>query len=334
MNLEKLGLKKDFFAESSESGFLQPAFSRINLIAQKSSYERNPDLSAKCVLKGPENSIFKIDIYEDGKDVGLSDVQNLFNNIFLAGEIESELVLRNAIESKTPWGTPDVKYRVVHVRNEKNELVAVCAGATLPLEKGDDLNREMIYCVEYIATDDKARGTGIGREAYLSGLLDSLQIAKANKATLSMVVGECTESSEKFWDGLGWKRIYTQESDYMFSEVPYIQPALKFNPDTGEVADDASDVPEHFTVDFFGLDPDPEKIKMAYVEFIDYTSMWPREAFTNNEAYEKHLLYIDGLKKNFLTKIDKSKNMLCASIQEKAELAPQGYFFNDFKYNK
>ncbi|MFM7088971.1 MAG: hypothetical protein ACKOW9_05605, partial [Candidatus Paceibacterota bacterium] len=273
------------------------ALQRANQLMENSRYIRSLN-NPECKIYYGEND-FQIIIYKDGSDPKLTDVQNLFNKVFCAGEVEDEKMLRCAINGLTPWGTPDAKYKVIGILDKEGHLLSVCAGTTISISEN-----KMIHCIEYAVTNPDARQGGLAREAYISSLLDAIETAKANWKELCLMIGECTPGSEVFWNNLGWKRIYV-ESFGTHTEVPYTQPALEFNPKTGYVSPNASEVIEHMMLDSFGGDITIKDLINAHEALVRHTAEWPIEAFNSKEAHLRHVKYIENLVQRFVRFVQK-----------------------------
>ncbi len=288
---------------------------KIKALISESRFTRSNLNNANCELINVDNK-FKINTFEDGQDPKLSEVQKLFNEIFPEEEIEPETILRSAVDGQNPWGTPDTKYRVVVVTDEDKKITAICAGATLDI---DNKRNEVAYCVEYVLTKPQLRQSGLAREAYISALIDSMKIAKEQNKKLTFLFGGCTDSSETFWNNMGWKRIYFKKgSNYI--ELPYLQPILNFDTHTGEISNKSREVKEHLMIDCLVRKPTKEDMIKLQEALINYTAMWPREAFKNNEAFIRHKVYIDNLKLKFREDLDQSDNLYFFDKQEAQSL--------------
>lgn len=286
---------------------------KIKSLIKKSPFIRTNN-TPNCELKNtPEN--FKIEIIENGQDYRLSEVQRLFNEVFTEEEVEPESILRSAVDGKTPWNTPDIKYRVAIVSN-KEQILSVCAGAILNTNKEKS---EVAYCVEYILKNPKSKQSGLSREVYISALIDSMKTAKKENKKLTFLFGGTTDSSEIFWNAIGWKRIYfKKENDYI--ELPYLQPILSFNLKTGKIIASLKEIKEHLMIEPLVKKPTKNDLIELHNALIDYTASWPKEAFENEELYYKHEIYINNLKLKFKKIIDEIDNFYILNKEEKDKL--------------
>ena len=58
---------------------------RVANLISESRFKREPPGQTNCEIKNSSGDIFKIDIFEDGNDPKLSEIQNLFNETFKRG---------------------------------------------------------------------------------------------------------------------------------------------------------------------------------------------------------------------------------------------------------
>lgn len=304
----------------------QPSWNTIENLRKKSHFKRSNEVFPNCFIE-IENKKFKIEIIENGKDPSLSDVQALFENTFGKEEVDPEEILRSAVDGITPWETEDTKYRVVTIRDDEGKLVTTVAGASLDLfdEKGEPTG-ECAYYVGYAVTDPNTRQGGLAREAYISALLDVAREAQKKNKVLKFAVGECTYTSEKFWNNVGWKRVYAQTGDKReYTELKYIQPALEFDEDTGEIAEGSGEAPEHLMIDAFGpKTPGKEDVMRAYESLIYFCNDWPREAFNNDRAEKKKTEYLNGIKTNFKDFMDSNGQLIYLDADNREKAVKEG----------
>ncbi|MBX4198202.1 hypothetical protein KW782_02585 [Candidatus Parcubacteria bacterium] len=313
-----------------ESNIEQPTRKRIEALQARSKFRRSPEDSSTCTIENAEGTTFSLSTIENGQDPILGDVQALFERTFGEEEIDPEEILRSAVDGVTPWGTNDTKYRVVPVRENNGEVVGTIAGASLDIvDANEKPTNEMAYFIGYAVVDPKIRQGGLAREAYISALMDATANAEKEGKKISYAIGECTGSSEHFWNSVGWKRIYAKDENNEYIELPYIQPALDFDEETGEIAEDAGEAPEHLMIDSFTDTPTKEAVKSVYDSFIRYCAMWPREAFKSDEAYRVHQEYVENLTSKFKEFIDTKGELLFLDAKEREEAIKSGQIIHD-----
>src|SRR5205085_260926 len=101
-------------------------------------------------------------------------------------------------------------------------------------------------------------------------------------------VGEVVPTSEGFINTLGRSRVYVeQESDPKhLTEVPYYQPALYYDLETGEAAEGAGDVGEHLMIGRFDSQKVSKKDLVACIKIMyQWTTAIPEDAFATKGAY-------------------------------------------------
>lgn len=311
----------------------RPVSNTIEKLQKESKFTRSENNSANCTIE-LEGEKFHIETIERGDDPKLEDVQKLFLEVFGEEEVDPIEIMRGGVDGITPFKTKDIPYRVVTIRNEQGGLVTVLGGA--PLELLDNDGKKMgdsAYFVGYAVSDPNVRQKGLAREAYISALIDAQKGAEKAGSTLKFAIGECTDTSEHFWNNVGWKRIYGQKGEKgEYSELEYVQPALDFDKKTGGVAEGAGEAKEHLMVDSFGhMPPSREDLKNSYNAFIRWCNQWPREAFKSNKAYKKHQAYVEEIKSKFHADIDSSKTLLFLDEKNRAKAQDQGVTINEYQ---
>ncbi|HCC59898.1 MAG: hypothetical protein A2402_00715 [Candidatus Staskawiczbacteria bacterium RIFOXYC1_FULL_37_43] len=312
--------------QSVELSEEQSVWKTIKQMQEGSEFKRSDGISANCEIES-EGKKFRIEVIEDGKDPALSEVQELLEKTFSEEEVDSEEILRSSVDGVTPWDTEDTNYRIVTVRDEKGKLVSVFGGAPLDCqnEKGEPTG-EQVYYVGYAASARGSRKKGLAREAYISALIDATKRAGEESKQLKFAMGECTHTSEKFWNNVGWKRIYAQTGDKkQYTELPYIQPALDFDEKTGEIAEGASECPEHLMIDSFGrMPPSKEDVKGAYDSMLHFCADWPEEAFENPQAFEVNKKYMAGVRAEFHEFLDKTDKLIYLDAENRKKAKKTG----------
>lgn len=309
----------------------EPLLNRINELCIKSQYSYPQERGVNCSIENNEGKLFEVKVIENSNSPEFNDVIFLLKETFGEGQKDSVEILKTAIDGKSPWGTLRDKYRIISIFDENKELSAACVGSVLNAKNSEkDSSNEMIYYVAYIATNPNLKKSGLAREAYISSLMDAAKIAKENNKNLTFSTGECTPTSEHFWNSMGEKRIYIK-SNGGYKELSYILPALNFNKDTGSITPNSVETPLHLMIDSFdGEKISKEKIKIVY-ETIVSSEMWPREAFSNNEAYENYSQYIQNLKNKFIETLDSEGELVLLSAEEKENIQKEGFIVSENK---
>ena len=311
----------------------QPSWETIKKIRGKSEFKRSNEFSVNCEIE-LSGEKFKIETIEDGKSPVISDVQKMLEKTFSAEELDSEEVLRSAVDGKTSQGTESERYRIITVHNEKNELVAFITGSQLALlaETGES-TKESVYYVGYVITDKKTRQKGLAREAYVSALIDATKDARLQGNKLKFVIGEGASSAEKFINSFGSKRLYVQTGvKKEYTELKYIQPALDFDENTGEISKGAGEVPEHLMIGGLGQgSPTKEDVKKTYEAMMRFNSELPEEAFNNKGAHENQKKYIADIKEKFKSFLDNNGQLIFLDAENRKKAKEEGVVIHEHK---
>lgn len=312
---------------AAEQSAEQPSWDTVRRLQRESEFTRSSETSANCVIEC-EGKKFTIEVVESGEDVVLGDVHRLWADTFSEEEVESEDIIRCGVRGVTERGYPQPKYRVVTIKNERGELVSTFAGAQLDLldERGQPTG-ESTYFVAYAVTNKEARQKGLAKEAYISAIIDATNESQSQGKKLKFAIGECTHTSEKFWNSVGWKRIYSRdEQGEEYTELEYMQPALDFDENTGEVAEGAGEAPEHLMIDSFGQEePNRSDIQRSYEAFINYSDVdWPAEAFRSASAHETKMRYLNRIRSEFVSSLNSGEDLVYLDVKARASAVRRG----------
>lgn len=304
---------------------------RINELREKSQYSSFQEREVNCVIKNKDGEEFEIEKIEDSNDPKLKDVILLLKETFGKEEVDSDEVLMAAIDGKSAWGTLRDKYNIVTICDKEKNLMATCVGSVLNKNISEtSLIDGMFYYVAYIATNPSIKKSGLAREAYISSLIDAEKIAQDNNNKLNFSVGECSSSSEHFWNNVGEKRIYIKK-DMEYKELPYVLPAITFNLETGDPAVNNVAIPLHMMLDSFSDEKITTKTIKNIYEIIFASQKKPKEAFTSDEAYEKYRQYIVDIKKRFADFLESEGEIAFLDAKEEEQLKKDGYIVSENK---
>jgi len=301
----------------------QPAWKDIEALKRQSRGTRSSETSPSCTVE-IEGKNYTIEHVELGESKTLLEVQNLLEKTFGKEEIDPLEIMQQAVNGVEFDVPSEVKYKVFAVRDPEGKVVSTVCGGNLDLrDTSDKPTGETMFMVAYAVTDKNVKQGGLAREAYISALMDSVSEAEKNGKKFTMAAGECTYTSEKFWNKLGWKRVYLQTGDAQtYTEARYVQSALDFDEKTGKPTEDAGEAPEHLMVRCFDRQtPSKEKIQSAIRAFYRWCNRWPREAFDNTKAYKRNQAYVDDLEANFKKDLDQAGQiiLLDGTSREKAK---------------
>ncbi|MBX4187402.1 MAG: hypothetical protein KW802_04105 [Candidatus Doudnabacteria bacterium] len=304
----------------------QPALKMVDKLVAESKYSRSNVDSPNATIER-DGQKFSIEAIESRENKDLNKVQKLLVDTFGKEEVDPVAVLKAAVEGKTSWNTEDItKYAITVLKDEKGKVQSMIGGGLLELQKDGKPTGEATFMIGYAVTSKDARQGGLAREAYVSALLKASQEAQTRGLKLVSASGECTGTSEKFWNSIGWKRAYGEQGDpNKLEELKYVQPALDFSEKTGKVAKDAGVAPEHLMLDNFTDKPLTKEQALQTVEaFYRWCNQWPREAFKSDEAYKTHLSHVNEIKDKFQSQLNGLGELKMMSAAERAAAMQSG----------
>lgn len=293
---------QDFYRERAKER--QPAQRTIERLIRYGKFRRSPVNSSTCELERGEEK-YAIERVTRKDSELISQAHKLFRGTFGEKEVDLEDVLRNNIEGKTPFGTKaEVKYMVYVAKDKNGKVVSVLTAGHLDLlDKNRQRSGDTVLIIGYVVTDKNVRLSGFASQLYVSALIDASIEAERQGKRLILAAGEAKYTSEKFWNSVGWKRVYAQVGGNKkeYKEAEYIQPALAFNIETGDPAESAGETPEHLMIDGFGrFDLTKEKIMRVVQAMYRWNNIWPIEAFKGNTVpYFKHRQHAQKLENKF-----------------------------------
>ncbi|MEN9342146.1 MAG: hypothetical protein RIQ54_402 [Candidatus Parcubacteria bacterium] len=309
----------------------QESWERVSQLQKESLFIRsNADHWNTTIER--EGQKFSIELITDPKSPDISQVQELFESVFGSEEVDPEEILRQGIEGITSSGEPDeVLYKIFTVKNSTGKVVSVVSGGVLNLrDKKDTISDRNVLMIAYAVTDPSTRMSGLAREAYISSLMEASVQSEMGGQKLDKAAGECTYTSEKFWNRVGWKRTYQEETDGTFREMAYIQPALDFNEDTGLPVEENSEAPEHLMIDGFKSEVTSKDAVAIVQAFYRWCNRWPKDAFKSDEAYRAHIEYIDAFFEEFRSQIDQEKPLISLTKEERDRKIASGVKFLEY----
>lgn len=311
-------------AECDACLFQQPAWKTIEKLQAESSYKRSNETSPVCTIEF-EGKKYTIETIERGDDPALHEVQELFENTFSKEEVEPEETLKHLVDGVTEWGTETRKWKIVAIRDESGKLVSTIENIQLDLlDEAGKPTGEAVHFTGYEVTDKNFRQRGLAREAYISSLIGATHEASARGQKLKFAIGECTYTSEKFWNKVGWRRIYGMK-DNECKEVEYVQATLDFDKNTGEPSEGTGESAEHLMIDNLNMEnPTKEDIRRSSEAFIRSCVGWDRNAFTSDLAYEKQKAYVDSVVERLSASLDSIGEIVYLGPQERKDLKTDG----------
>lgn len=310
----------------------QPVWQRIHLLTDRSRFARVPLDSPECRLEGEKERYF-IEKVRDNSDGTISKIHKLLEQNFDAKEVDSEEDMIERFEKGATEGRK-YKYTAFIVRDEPGNMAGVFMGVHLELMKADNsLTDETMLFRGYTTIKGNFQRYGFARELYCSALIAASREAENWGKKLTLAISEAVFSAEKPWNNLGLKRVYAKVNDTnVFEEVPYLQPPYKFDPRTGDIAEDAGIVPEHLMVQKFGsilLNHD----RLSQAVRTSYRKIYfnPQRNFQNEKAYLKHMQYATQEEASFEKFLSEHGQLIFLTAEDREKARSMGLVIHEFK---
>lgn len=279
-----------------------------------------------------EYEIFKV---TDPDDQNLVKAYELFVETFKPVDLDSFENTQDMIRG-VRYGVPVENKTNFYIVKEGEKVVAVLTGSVMELEtEQGERTGELMYLGGFGVTRPDKRKYGFGRETFLSAISDALIEANRQGKKLVGAVGECTWTSERFWNNVGRKRVYVKEDDGSFTEIEYYHPPLTFDVTTGLPEEGSGEGPEHLMVDFFlengEENPHVKSWLISSVNAFNRCSSYiPSNAFQGSqEAYERHVAGIKQYEQEFADQFQ-DKEIVFLTRKERLALQAQGVQVKNF----
>ena len=168
---------------------------------------------------------------EQVKDPASPKVEGIVNfmNKFEPEEADPPEIIRDAIAD--PTGI----YAYHIIENKAGEVIAHNQSSYLELEPPgeDEEASQAIIFNGFVITADDAQRKGLASELYQTMMRCHLEKAKAEGQEVKAIVAEGDADSEAFLNSVGLRRIYFEDNDGHWRELPYLQPPIEWNKRTG-----------------------------------------------------------------------------------------------------
>lgn len=289
----------------------------MDLVATGSKYSRDQLVSPECVIKGAGGTFSIVRAQTD--DEIAQGYELLFNKLS-AGEVEPLDRLTRNVRGVRLCDRPTC-YRLFLAINEGGLVVAAYAGSLMDLD-----HRSSVFIGTYAATRDCHTRRGLMYELFVSGLMQAVIDAHELDEELVLIIGDCTQASEGMWNAVGRKRLcmYTNAG---IQEVEFLQPAIKFDVNTGLPAPGLKPVKEHLMVRSLGPDITKELIVKAVDAYYRWCGKRPPEDFPNDEAFQLYRAHFDGLLQQFIEGLYAGGELVLYSAAERIAAMQDGVVF-------
>lgn len=294
----------------------QPSWESIKSLSKNSEFHRTVSFNPRFDVIEHEKEIFRFQELSKTDSEDIAAAHQILLETFTPDEVDPlEMFKKDIVRGRT---------NIYTLKGDK-DIKGIFIGS---LEDFNDT--DSILMVSYIVTAAHAQKHGIAREMYISALTNACIKAEQRGKRLVAACGECVSSSEEYWNKVNWKRLYIQTNMQEYQEVEYYQPALHFDPGTGEVVSGSTHVAEHFMLtNFVEYALSKEFLHSLVRLFYDTQIMWPSFYFENHNAYETHKRYISGLLDAFWKSLEVPGEITLLSKAERLEKTKNGTVFKE-----
>lgn len=267
------------------------------------------------IIEGNEIKNFTIEMVEGPEDPDLRSVYSLMEQTFKPEDMQTFESVQDSTIGKN-YGVESERNTKFFIIKEGNEVISLFSCTTAELmDNNGQTTGEHVVLLGYAATKENMRKYGLAREAYIKALEFFLRDNKSKNGKLIGSAGECTWTSEQFWNRVGLNRIYTKGDDFSFKELEYMHPPLDYDTISGEKSPEADEGPEHLMVHMFNpADEKGPKFAERLGSIVDAFNRWssyiPKDAFKGTpEAYAKHVESIKAYEDTFNAQLSGDKEL-------------------------
>lgn len=211
----------------------------IQKLREDSRYETTALPDGRTELRAENGEKYYIESVEDGDGPAVGDVQKFLEKSFDPEYIDTEETTRGALRGRNnPERRAD--YLIQLVRNEQGAPEGILSSSYLPArsEGGKDLGYGLVY-INWIVVDEAQRNRGLARELYARTYEQAQKAAEARGEYVRFVMGDACATVEPVVNKMARARLYFQNSEGQWEELKYYHPALEWNKETGDPAEDA-----------------------------------------------------------------------------------------------
>jgi GNAT superfamily N-acetyltransferase len=268
-----------------------------------------------------ESHRFHIEVLDNPEHLLLPQAYELLAKKFGSEELDPLPIMQDQMKGLRYGYEMGTRAAIFAIQDEDGEVVCTLVGGLLPLRsEGGEMQEDSTFMVFYVATEDKFKRSGFGREIMIDAYEYAQTESKKRKLNLLGAAGECTWTSQNYWERLGWRRVYIDNGSGPIEEIHYVQPPLAFDLETGEAEDGAGDAPEHFMILLTdpnnGEDQTELKNRLAstvrafyrsnnYIDQQAFNNASPKDAEAAEVAYERHISAIKRHEESFQQQLGK-----------------------------
>jgi hypothetical protein len=213
----------------------------IQEIERKSKFRnRQKTADGKEVIVSPEGEKFEISRVTDSDSPDVEKMRELmlvgFEGEFKDEDLDSLETMRQAV------GNDTFIYNIA--KNVEGDAIQLTLGYLLELgqERKEKKYNESLLFMGITVSREKRKG--LGAELNKSVFESGLEKAKKEGREIKAIAAAAVDQSEYLGNYVGMRRVYFENEKGEICEVPYIDPPLTWNFETGEA--EAEALPAHF----------------------------------------------------------------------------------------
>ncbi|MBI2466078.1 MAG: hypothetical protein HYV66_02530 [Candidatus Sungbacteria bacterium] len=262
----------------------------IGRLEAASKFERTPAEDGAESLKSREGEQFVTKRIENHNDPMVREVWQMMKAEF-GDEADPLYWVKESIRQGIN------KYDVI--TGPDGKIISFSNSRYLEMEPVAGRPPESLVYMAFILTDEEHRRKGLATELNRKLSLGALEQARQEGHAVRGMVGESTETSEKFWNKIGKRRVYFEDSEGNIHEVPYKAPPCDYDDNTGEPLLEGAF--EHLMVNMFdgsGELKSGDLVRMARTIYFEEYGAEP-EDYASKKAWQRTQEVLVGYLKEF-----------------------------------
>ncbi|MBI2041659.1 MAG: hypothetical protein HYT20_01390 [Candidatus Nealsonbacteria bacterium] len=292
--------------------------------------------SAKTVFETKEGEKFSTERLTNPEDPRVNKVQEMLERQFNKEEVDSIETLKQAMAGIMKTGEK-VPPCLVHVaENIKGEIMGVHTGAVCETvdAKGKVSEKSAVSLGFYTVVSPEMREKGVWKNLFKAYEKAAAKYAKERGIKINGYMAEAHDEIESPLNKQGAKRAYIKAEGVLF-ELPYEQPPVEWNSETGKPEEGAGTVPEHLMLKLAS-----EKNKVSGKQIMEmvrgmylYNNYREEEYFNSKEAHKEHTKFVKRIEQN-LADFVAGKTVYLLSAKEREAMKKKGVQFSEYETGK
>jgi hypothetical protein len=218
------------------------------------------------------------------------------------------------------------------VTTPDGKIISFSSSQYLEMDPKEGNPSESMVYTAFILTKEEYRRKGLATELEIKLSTGALKKAKEESHMVRGTIGECTETSEEFWNKMGERRIYFEDSEGNMVEVPYKAPPVDFDSKTGDPTVDGAY--EHLMINLFDGKKEISTeglLRMVKTIFKEYVA--DSDDYDSKVAWKKAQDVIDGYLRDLESILAGAKDgkIYLMNKDERGEIAKKGKKIEELK---